>query len=174
MARTQDNIYKAPHTANKRYKKHRHSERISYCHFSILSHLILYSFVLTWASETLWQAPHRWPFWNKQPPHLRRHPGKGLDPSGHIQFDWQSHPSSIRFNYWHFSPTSVVGRLYHYWVVYIYHLCVVFLHHPCGSSPPLVGGFSHPTLFVGHFHLNQNLPINLSPNLYFHTHKFIP
>ena len=64
------------------------------------------------------------------------------------------------------SPTSVVGRLYH--------CCVVFLHHPCGSSPPLVCGLSLPTLFVGPFHLNQNLPINLSPNLCFHTHKFIP
>ena len=52
--------------------------------------------------------------------------------------------------------TSVVGRLYHCCVVYIYHLCVVFLYHPCGSSPPLVYGFSLPTLFVGPFHLNQN------------------
>ena len=62
-----------------------------------------------------------------------------------------------------------VARLYHCCVVYIYHLCVVFLHHPCGSSPPLVGGFSHPTLFVGHFHLNQNLPI-IFPQIF----AFIP
>ena len=41
-ARIQDNIYKAPHTANRRYKKHIHSKRISDCHFSIL--FILYYF----------------------------------------------------------------------------------------------------------------------------------
>ena len=67
-----------------------------------------------------------------------------------------------------------VARLYHCCVVYIYHLCVVFLHHPCGSSPPLVCGLSLSTLFVGPFHLNQNFPINHSPNFCFHTHKFVP
>ena len=96
-ARTQDNIYiKPPALLTKRYtKKHRYSERINYCHFCILCLDISYSFVLTWASETLWQTPHRWPFSKEQLPCLRRPPSKGLDTSGHIQFYWRNHTSSI-------------------------------------------------------------------------------
>ena len=101
-ARTRDNIYLKPLALpTKRYtKKHRYSERINYCHFCILCLHISYSFVLTWASETLWQAPHRWPFLKEQLPRLRKPSGKGLDTSGHIQFNWRNHTSSAWRRLW--------------------------------------------------------------------------
>ena len=60
-------------------------------------------------------------------------------------------------------------------------LCGLYLPPLCGLSPPFVWLFSTVSVWIfspyslcGPFHLNQNLSVNLSPNLCYHTHKFLP
>ena len=70
------------------------------CHFAILFHFTKHFLVLTLASETLWQAAHRWPHWKEQSFHLRRYLDESSDPSRCIHLDWWSHASSKGIIIW--------------------------------------------------------------------------
>ena len=47
--------------------------------------------ILTWASEMLWQAPHRWPYWKDQPYYLHRCSSEGLDPFKYLTDEVKPH-----------------------------------------------------------------------------------